>query len=210
MRMIKTERMVQEGEVGEILPHRNRWGSAALLAGLLQEIRSAWGHDLQRNEGGIGEEAGATYRHRGVGRNGRSLTRIEGGNLQRGNGLRRDLRSREEEDPALTGGAQCQRVWERDRVPVREGALLGHGLASSLGRNGAPGPFHIFSFLSLFLFWFSYFLIFFSNLIQIKPNYFHRFCRIYSKVLNQHQTYFQNQNEVFSKRSKLSQMALLA
>jgi hypothetical protein len=57
MRIIETKRMVQEGEVGEILLHRNRRGSAALLAGLQREIRAAWGHDMQRNEGGNGEEA---------------------------------------------------------------------------------------------------------------------------------------------------------
>jgi hypothetical protein len=48
-------------------------------------------------------------------------------------------------------------VREQDRVPVQEGALLGHGLASSLGQNGAPWPFHIFSSFLLFLFLFSYF-----------------------------------------------------
>jgi hypothetical protein len=62
MRIIETKRIVQEGEVGEILLHRNRRGSAALLAGLQREIRAAWGHDMQRNEGEMERRHGAFYR----------------------------------------------------------------------------------------------------------------------------------------------------
>jgi hypothetical protein len=64
-----------------------------------------------------------------------------------------------------------------------------------------PGPFYVFSSFFLFLFLFLISFISFANMTQIKPNHFHKFCRIHSKVLNQHQTCFQNQNKNFNKRS---------
>jgi hypothetical protein len=103
----------------------------------------------------------------------------------------------------LTGGSH-ESVRGREKEGTGSGgeALLGHGLAPSLGRNGAPGLFHIFFSFLLFPFLFSYFFyIFCKKKLQFKPNYFHRFCRIHNKVLNQHQTCFQNRNKIFNKRS---------
>jgi hypothetical protein len=41
-------------------------------------------------------------------------------------------------------GPSCQWDERRRRVPVREQALLGHGLFLVLGRNGASGLFILF------------------------------------------------------------------
>jgi hypothetical protein len=72
-----------------------------------------------------------------------------------GNGHRHDFRREEEDDLALTGGARCQRVRERDRVPVRE--LAGWAVAgSSDGPKSFPAAFSYFLFF--FLFSFSVFL----------------------------------------------------
>jgi hypothetical protein len=62
--------------------------------------------------------------------------------------------------------------------------------------------------LSIFCFLISF--IDFAKLLQINSNHFQKFCKIQGKVLNQQQTYFQNQSRVFNKRSWLSLMALLA
>jgi hypothetical protein len=79
-----------------------------------------------------------------------------------------DPREREEEEFGEEGADGWGRLVgegrERDRVPVREEALLGHGLASSLGRNGALWPISIFFFLFFFFFFlFSYFLYIFCK-----------------------------------------------
>jgi hypothetical protein len=69
-------------------------------------------------------------------------------------------------------------VRERDRVPVQEEALLGHGLASSLGRNGAPWPFSYFLFFSSFSFSVFLFLLYYlQKMLQINSNHFQKFSK---------------------------------
>jgi hypothetical protein len=55
--------------------------------------------------------------------------------------------------------------------------------------------------VSFLIFCFLISFIDFAYCIQTRSNQFHKFCKIHSKVLHQHQTYFQNQNKNFNKRS---------
>jgi hypothetical protein len=47
-------------------------------------------------------------------------------------------------------------------------------------------------------------------LIQIKSNHIQRFCKIYSRVLNQYETSFQEQHTILNKTSLISKEDLLA
>jgi hypothetical protein len=67
------------------------------------------------------------------------------------------------------------------------------------GPNSFPAAFSYFLFLFSFS-GFPYFFHIICNLIQIKPTHFHKFCKIHSKVLNQYETYFQNQKKFFNEK----------
>jgi hypothetical protein len=77
-----------------------------------------------------------------------------------------------------TAGERGREQWVLVRV-----LLDGPWALFSSGPKGFPGVLFLFSFLSSFSF--SVFLIssiIFANLIQIKPNKNHKFCKIHSKV----------------------------
>jgi hypothetical protein len=106
------------------------------------------------------------------GRNGRALTRIEGGKLTEGLGLRREIRAEEEDD--WQPGPTYRRGEEGSECTGLGYKRWAAGWFLSLGRNVSPGPFSYFSFLCFFSFSvFLISLITFANMIQIKPNYFH-------------------------------------
>jgi hypothetical protein len=104
-------------------------------------------------------------------------------------------------------------VSEREGEDGGTGSVCFPGLraGSSAGPKVTPWPFYYFYFFFLFFFFcFPISFIAFAKLLQIKPNHFHKFCKNHSKVLNQYETCFQNQNKIFNKRSQSSLMALLA
>jgi hypothetical protein len=147
---------------------------------------------------GVGGEGGGLYIGTGWGRNGRALTRIEEEKLLGGNGLWRQFRSREEEPNRwvpLSVGEREKRLYQ----------FRNHCWAAGCLRYWAgfvaPGPFVHFFLSSFSFFCFLISILSFANMIQIKPNQFHKFCRIHSKGLNQYETCFQNQNKIFNKRS---------
>jgi hypothetical protein len=114
---------------------------------------------------------------------------------------------------ARFGGEERADMWvppgsERGRGKGRGAGRAGFG-SGDLGSGHGHGPgglmssFSIFflsvSFFFFFLFFFLFLLYLLQKLLQIKPNHFHKFCKIHSKVLNQYQTCFQNQNKIFTK-----------
>jgi hypothetical protein len=137
------------------------------------------------------------------GRNGRGINRIEeGSNSLRGNvsGEKSGSRRKKLTWPNWWG----PRVSERGRgfVPVREIKEDGPRAATGAGPKGSPGVllyFYLFASFSFSGFPISF--VSFANMIQIKPNQFRKFCKIDSKVLNQQQTCFQDQNKIFNKGS---------
>jgi hypothetical protein len=102
----------------------------------------------------------------------------------------------------LTGEAGLSAGRSEVKVPVWGGKKMGRGPTSVSGLKRFPGgPFiYLFCFL-LFVFCFLISLITFTNLVQIASNQLHKFCKIHSKVLDQHQTCFPNQNKIFNKGS---------
>jgi hypothetical protein len=82
-------------------------------------------------------------------------------------------------------------IKEKKRKGVRGGEKQASWAAARL--LWAPGRpswadavlFSLFFVLNIFLFCFLFCFITFAKMLQIKPNHFHKFCKIYSKVLNQ-------------------------
>jgi hypothetical protein len=88
---------------------------------------------------------------------------------------------------------------------------MGLGPVWQLGRIGSLRPFSISLFLFSFLFSdFSICFKSFANVIQIKSNHIQKFCKIHSRVLNQYETGFQEQNTILNRTSLISKEDLLA
>jgi hypothetical protein len=98
----------------------------------------------------------------------------------------------------LTTRAHVSARWEGKReVPVRR-SPTGPRAALTSGPKCSPrGPSLFFLFSSLFFFCFLISFVTFANMLEINSNHFHKFCKIHSKVSNQHQTCFQNQSKDF-------------
>jgi hypothetical protein len=122
----------------------------------------------------------------------------------------RERNQREEGDDADNVGPRVSEVGGREGGTGSVFAYWAAGCFNFWAERFPPRPFSIFLFSSLFLFCFLISFVTFANMLQINSNHFHKFCKIHSKVSNQHQTCFQNQSKVFNKRSWLSLMALLA
>jgi hypothetical protein len=122
---------------------------------------AAWGHNLQQNEGGNGEEAeGVLIGVEGL-RIGQGVKRIEEGEgIAARACLRRDLRLEERDDTRAPLVSQRER---EKRVPIPAG-LPGLRAETGAGPDGFPGSFSYF-FLSFFFF-FPIFIIL-SYLFQI-------------------------------------------
>jgi hypothetical protein len=86
---------------------------------------------------------------------------------------------------ALAGGSHLS-AGEGRKMGTSSGLTgMGRGLVPPTGPKGSPGSNFIFFFLFFFfLFLFSKSFVSFAKMLQIKPNQFHKFCRIHSKVLN--------------------------
>jgi hypothetical protein len=85
-------------------------------------------------------------------------------------GLQRDLRTKVEDDLALTGGTHMSEGERRDKYRFREGKKMGRGLLPLLGRKGSPRLFLFFLFFSSFSFSVFLFLLYlfqiWSKLLQ--------------------------------------------
>jgi hypothetical protein len=89
--------------------------------------------------------------------------------------------------------------WVGERGTYRFGFLAPGGQWAACGTGPKFIPEALFFFFSFSVFLIPF--IDFAKLLQMKSNHFQKFCKIQDKVLNQQQTCFQNQNNIFIKRS---------
>jgi hypothetical protein len=101
---------------------------------------------------------------------------------------------------SLEGGLHCQREKGEEMVPVRGGGCWAVGSFWPWAEPfpGSISHFLLFSSFSFYLF-FPISFIDFAKMLQITSNHFQRFCKIDCKVLNQYETSFQNQNNIFNR-----------